>query len=117
MYNIFEGSLKLNIVHFYDDLLGERFMHVVRALDESLAHGECFDNVPNSDRYISRIPGDVFRTDEEEKKYLSLDNSKIQLYRVLTDFIKYLKDRYIEVDIDKTNKSAFELLRSCMDAG
>ncbi len=117
MYNIFEGSLKLNIVHFYDDLLGEKFMHVVRALDESLAYGECFDDVPNSDRYIFRIPGDVFRTDEEEKKYLSLDNSRIKLYRVLTDFIKYLKDRYIEVDIVKTNKSAFELLRSCMDAG
>lgn len=107
---IFEETLKRNYVHFYDDQLKEQFKQLVQTLDDSLAYNECFYDIPNSDRCGFLIPGDVFRTDEDERKFQLLDDSRIQLYRVLTDFIMYIKERYIEVDIDKTNKIALETL-------
>ncbi|PKN75412.1 MAG: hypothetical protein CVU49_03890 [Candidatus Cloacimonetes bacterium HGW-Cloacimonetes-2] len=115
MYHIIEGSLKVKHVHFYDDLLERKFFDLVKAIEESLAYVECFDYVTNSDRYVFIIPGDVFRSDEEEKKFEALNSSRIQLFRVLTDFNEYVMNRYIEIDLDKTNKVAYELLRSCTE--
>lgn len=112
---IFEGNLKCNIVHFYDDQLEEQFKQLVQTLDDSLAYNEYFYDIPNSDRCGFLIQGDVFRTNEDERKFQLLDDSRIQLYRILTDFIKYIKERYIEVDIDKTNKIALETLHLSMN--
>lgn len=112
MIDVFEAYLSGQHYHIYDLTLSEKIKNLAKAIDESLAFGECFETLYSSNRFVFKTPGDVFSSDEEEEKYNLLESARLRLYYELNGFLSYIKDNYLEINIDDTNKAAFEFCTS-----
>lgn len=110
MADAFIANINSQHVYFNDNELGCVFFSLKYAIDESLKYDNLFHSIGNGEKFhITFSP--IGPNQDEEKQYSELGEARTNLARSIYDFQNYIKEHYIEVDLDVTDSRAHSFLR------
>lgn len=110
MIDIFRASCNSQIVHFYDEKLRELFFSLYSTIDKSLKYDNLFHSIGNGEKFHITF-STIDPNSEEKKQYSELNEAREQLAKSIYDFQYYVKEHYIEVDLNETDSNAHSFLK------
>lgn len=103
-YNISES----NKFHIYDVKLKKLLFDFRDNWDNSLSFSKYFERDHFGNSYSFRIPFDVFPDKKTEDDFNILAKISQNLLVSFKDLLKYIRDEYLEIDLEETSKLALE---------
>lgn len=111
----FASTLESNIFFIYDSELLDKLNKLKSNWIKSLSYAQHY-NPDGSDRYYSfYTPGDIFPSEKAEKDFYMLVNLRAELDKDLKNLLKYIRNNYLEVDVEEASKNAFENYKNDFD--
>ena len=94
----FVALVKSSNFHIYDKTLAKKVDKFSAAWQDTLSFGEFFEPMPNNNsyRFIAGYKGEAAHS----RYHKAIESAE----STFVDLIKYVKENYIELDIDQTNK-------------
>ena len=93
--------------HLYDQKLNRLVGEFLRLWGSTFSFGEHFMPSQHGDEYIWPLPGDVFRTVEEEKAWKRLQEAVKKSRTTFNALLKYVRSEYVEIDLRETSAAAW----------
>ena len=91
--------------HIYNDTLAEKIDRFYASWQDTLSFGDCFVPIANySYRFIAVYEGYDQNPDQWEAAHSRYRKAIESAESTFIDLIKYVKENYIELDIDQTNE-------------
>ncbi len=104
----FASILDSSSFHLYDKILLKHLEILKQNLAKSLSFEEHYEANSSGNGYIFHKPMDIFPSDKSEKDYQALTNLRNELKKNMKDLLDYIRNNYIEIDLEETSKIAFE---------
>jgi hypothetical protein len=111
-FNIITDS---NTFHIYDSVLLEKLLKFKENWNKSLSFYQHYGPNGFGKNYKFYIPMDIFPSDQAEKDYNKIARIKIDLQKDFKGLLKYVRNNYLEIDLDETSKTAFAAYKSDME--
>lgn len=103
----FNGVFLNNLFHLYDSELYAKFEALHKALNTSVSFGQYYRGAHNPDVFVFSNLGDSPLSESQEKAWQAIDASLADLDSALKDINQIIRERYLEIDIEKLNKEAW----------
>lgn len=94
--------------HIYDPKLSELLFEFRDSWEASLSFHQHYNSNPFGNVYTFHLPMDVFPTEQAEKDFNELTKICLKLKSDFSKLINYIRNEYIEVDLDETSQNAFD---------
>ena len=104
----YKAILESSQFYIYDEDAMKLLTNLKKLWGISLSYSHRYNSNSSGRNYNYYIPGDVFPDKESEKDFNLLTKNTQNLYRVFKDLIKYIRENYINIDLDNTSKSAYD---------
>ena len=101
----FNGLVKSSYFYIYDEILRTKITKFNQLWDFVLSFGHCY-------RYEGRLERHIFMqgpyNEQTEKEYKAINSKKQLLYDSYRDFINYVREKYIEINILEMSEKAID---------
>lgn len=111
-WEYFNIAFKSSMFHLYDESLLHLLHRFHRAFHETVRHGEYYHPNPGNNAYIFTNPGDMPLSGAKEKVWNAMEAAVEELARLLPEILSRVRNDYIEIDLEETNRAAWRLYRS-----
>lgn len=102
-----KGVVTNSLFHIYDPRLEEAIVGLVENWGKTLSFGERYHSVPGGSRYVFANPGDAPLDEDQEKVWNVILEARAQMEVDLQALLSRVREAYLEVDINQTNKKAW----------
>lgn len=102
----FQGYYDSNTLHIYDVSLREKLENFRICWEHTLNFGHLFKPSRDGKNYILHMPMDYFTDEKSESDYNELRGESIRLNRIFKDLIIYIRENYLEVEINELSENA-----------
>lgn len=75
---------------------------------ESLSLGEHYGPDGTGTSYRFHLVMDTFQTDRAEKDFHKLTEIRLELQASFKELLQFIRNNYLEIDLEETSKKAFE---------
>lgn len=103
----FNGIIGDSRFHLYDSEALEAIKSIHNAWETCVSHGEQYHMATNSDNYVFSHSGDDPFTKHQANAWKVIDSARANLKKSQANLLALIRDRYLEIDIDATNASAW----------
>ncbi len=103
----FNGVVTSSLFHIYDEELREVILSVHKSWHGCVSHGEQYHMASNPNLYVFANPGNAPFDNEQEREWSEIQSASTLLRELLDTLLKIIRERYLEIDIDETNKNAW----------
>ncbi len=93
--------------HIYDHKLSELLYEFRDSWEVSLSFHQHYNSNPYGKVYTFHLPMDLFPSEQAEKDFNELTKICLKLKSDFSNLISYIRNEYIEVDLDETSQNAF----------
>ena len=104
----FNGVVTNSLFYIYDEELRETINLVHKSWDGCISSGEQYHIAADPDLYVFSNPGDASLDEEQEKKWNNIESACISLRQSLDRLLQIIRERYLEININETNKNAWD---------
>lgn len=104
----FHGVVTNHLFNLYDANLQESVAKLHRGWEVSLQFDYRYRETPNITRHIFSNPGDAPLTSAQQRDWDAIEHARILMQQGLSDLLTRVRSSYLEIDILKTNKTAWE---------
>ncbi|MFT3918249.1 TIR domain-containing protein [Cloacibacterium sp.] len=101
-----QGIYESNSFYIYNQELKEKITEFYHCWDNTLKYGHLF-TANNSGDYNLSLPFDVFANQKDEEDFKKLTNETIKLREIFPKFIEYIRNFYIEIDLDEISSESY----------
>lgn len=109
--------LDSNTFHIYDQELLELLTKFKDTWIKSLSFSQHYGPDSSGRIYRFHLVMDIFQSDEAEKDFYLLAEIKLELEKNFKDLLQFIRNNYLEIDLDETSKNAFESYKTDIEAG
>lgn len=99
----------------YDQELSNKINNLKTNWDISLSYGQHYNTEGASRYYDFYTPMDLFPSEQAEKDFNFLVKLRDDLFNNFKDLIVYIRQNFLEIDIDETNRNAFESYKTAFE--
>ncbi len=107
-YEGFHGVFKSKLFHIYDTDLLALIGAIHSAWSRTTSYGTRYERVRGADHYVFSVPPNRAWTNEEEKAWAAIDKGIRCLHKAIDDFLRYVRTRYLEIDIDELSEISWK---------
>lgn len=104
----FHSNYDSSTFHIYDKTLNEKLKNFRTLWGQTLNYGHLFFTSSSGKDYVFHLPFDVFTDKTIEKDFHKLTKESLQLQEVFKDLISFIRENYLEVDIDALSEQAIQ---------
>ena len=104
----FNAIVSSNLFYLYDERLRSLVSDVRQSWCESLSYGDQYHGSPWGDAAFFSNPGDMPLTDEQQRDWNAIEQSLRRLGDRFQELLQYVRESYLEVDIEESNRAAWE---------
>jgi hypothetical protein len=107
-WHSFQEIYDTTAFHIYDSHLAKLVREFRDKWGETLGHGDMYSGSQGRGSYIFHKPMDIFPNKKAEEAYDQIAQEAAELKFFFKELIQYLRDNYIEIDIDELSKNALQ---------
>lgn len=107
----FVSVLDSNTFHTYDQELLKLLTKFKDNWKRSLSFGRHYGPDGSGENYRFYLVMDTFQTEEAEKDYHTIAKIRLELERDFKDLLQFVRNNYLEIDLEETSKNAFEIYK------
>jgi len=104
----FVSVLDSNTFHIYDEELLQRLTKFKENWNQSLSFYQHYDPDGSGKNYRFYLVADTFQTEQAEKDFYKLVEIGRELEQDFKNLLQYVRNNYLEINLDETSKAAFE---------
>lgn len=104
----FSSILDSNSFHIYDQTLQQLLKKVKVNWNQTLSYGQHYGPDGSGVYYNYHLPFDMFPSEQAEKDFNKLARIREELDKDFRSLLLYIRNNYLEVDLEETSKNAFE---------
>lgn len=102
----FQGNYESNTFHIYDKELSSKLSSFKDSWGKTLSFGHLFHSSSSDDVFSLHLPMDVFTDEKTEVSFNELSNEAMLLRGYFKDLIIYIRENYLEVDVNELSQKA-----------
>jgi hypothetical protein len=106
--DLFVSVVDSNTFHIYDQELSHKITELKKSWIKALSYGDHYGPDSTGRYYNYYLPFDEFPNVRSERDFRFLTDYRVVLENDLRNLLNYVRQHYIEVDIDETSKNALE---------
>ena len=103
----FRGIVESPLFHIYDDRAKNLIKALLRLWNRCLAHHEQYQMMPNQNIYIFVYSDICYQRERQEMAWNEIKESCSLLKTSLDQLLEYVRNQYIEIDIEKLSGNAW----------
>lgn len=103
----FNGVVQNSLFHLYDDDAIAAITSLHQAWKTCVSNGEQYHMAANPNVHVFRNPGDGPLTAEQEAVWKDINLARAALQKSRNTLLDIVRDRYLEIDIEEMNNSAW----------
>ncbi|ORE84899.1 hypothetical protein ATO7_16469 [Oceanococcus atlanticus] len=104
----FNGVVTNSLFHLYDSSLADEFDKFHDAFHETIRHGEMYHPTRSGEAYVFGNPSAGPRTKRQDRAWEKMASATKSMRISLDRILSVIRNDYIEVDVDSTNRSAWK---------
>lgn len=97
-----------SLFHVYDEKLRQFIVDIHRDWGTCLSYGNRYESIIGTDNYNFYTRSDDTFTPEQQKDFNDLTKTVESLQVSFKDFLKYIRENYLELDIEESSKKAID---------
>lgn len=111
-WECFNAVITSSRFHLYDEPLLRLLVDLHRAFRETVQHDEYYHPNHGNNVYIFTNPGDLPLTGKKAQDWEVMNRAVQEMSRLFTDLLSCIRRDYIEIDLEKTSWSAWQMYKS-----
>lgn len=103
----FNGVMLNSLFHLYDGELEKEFRRLHDAWRVSINYYQYYHSNPSGSLHVFGSPGDAPFSKRQQAAWDKIEKANATIRLSLDDILAVVRERYIEIDIDETNRNAW----------
>jgi len=108
-WHSFQEIYDTNAFHIFNTDLAKLLKQFRDKWGDTLSHGDMYQGTGSRTHYSFYLPMDVFPNEQAEKTYKQIEKEAAELKFLFRNLVAYLRDNYIEVDLDELSNKALQM--------
>jgi hypothetical protein len=104
----FVPVLESNTFHIYDQELFKRLQKFKDNWNKSLSFYQHYGPDSSGNNYRFHLVMDTFENDKARKDFNTISKIRLELEKDFKDLLQFIRENYLEIDLNETSKNAFE---------
>jgi len=104
----FRGVVESSLFRLYDEDLKRAVMQFYKGWKKTVSHGECYHETSNPSVYVFSNPMDGPLSSKQEEHWEEIEKGGRAMAAAKRKILRIVEKRYLEIDIKKTNRTAWD---------